>query len=318
MSAPATITRPSYRPFRATVTAVTSLSPSFMRVSFTGPDFADFAPHAHDQRIKIVFPDGPECYDDLGIDDEAVRLAGGWYDRWRALPNERRCPFRTYTVRTIDPASRHLDVDIVTHTVNGEPVGPGARWLHEAKPGDEVIIVGPDALSPDSHQGIDWKPGRANDFLLLGDETAAPAIAGIVERLPERCRATALIEVPVTGDAIKLETHPGVSVHYLPRNGAEIGTHLAPALDEWIAGHTDLIQSAATAAKQVLEDVDVDTEILWDSPEAQQSDGFYAWIAGESAVVKRLRRMLVTEHGVNRRRVAFMGYWRAGQAERIG
>jgi NADPH-dependent ferric siderophore reductase len=63
-------------------------------------------------------------------------------------------------------------------------------------------------------------------------------------------------------------------------------------------------------------DIDVDRELLWDSPE--DGDGeFYAWIAGEAATVKTLRRLLVTQHGVDRKRVAFMGYWRLGQAERI-
>jgi NADPH-dependent ferric siderophore reductase len=42
----------------------------------------------------------------------------------------------------------------------------------------------------------------------------------------------------------------------------------------------------------------------------------YAWIAGESAMVTGLRRHLVKELGVDRRQVAFMGYWRRGVAMR--
>jgi NADPH-dependent ferric siderophore reductase len=45
-------------------------------------------------------------------------------------------------------------------------------------------------------------------------------------------------------------------------------------------------------------------------------DDLYAWIAGESWLVKALRRSLVTELGVDRRQVAFMGYWRQGVAMR--
>jgi NADPH-dependent ferric siderophore reductase len=41
-------------------------------------------------------------------------------------------------------------------------------------------------------------------------------------------------------------------------------------------------------------------------------DGLYAWIAGESAMVTALRRHLVRDLGVDRRQVAFMGYWRVG------
>ena len=38
----------------------------------------------------------------------------------------------------------------------------------------------------------------------------------------------------------------------------------------------------------------------------------YAWIAGESRVVTGLRRALVRDLGLDRRQVAFMGYWREG------
>jgi NADPH-dependent ferric siderophore reductase len=42
---------------------------------------------------------------------------------------------------------------------------------------------------------------------------------------------------------------------------------------------------------------------------------FYAWIAGEAGVVKDLRRYLVRDVGIDRKQVAFMGYWRKGKAE---
>jgi NADPH-dependent ferric siderophore reductase len=38
-------------------------------------------------------------------------------------------------------------------------------------------------------------------------------------------------------------------------------------------------------------------------------------VAGESAAVKAIRRLLVRGHGIDRHRVAFMGYWRLGRAE---
>jgi iron complex transport system ATP-binding protein len=41
----------------------------------------------------------------------------------------------------------------------------------------------------------------------------------------------------------------------------------------------------------------------------------YAWIAGEAAVVRDLRRLLVHDLGVDRRDVAFMGCWRQGRVE---
>ncbi|WP_041574038.1 SIP domain-containing protein [Cellulomonas gilvus] len=41
----------------------------------------------------------------------------------------------------------------------------------------------------------------------------------------------------------------------------------------------------------------------------------YAWLAGESGVIRGLRRHLVTELGIDRKSVAFMGYWRQGRSE---
>ena len=62
-------------------------------------------------------------------------------------------------------------------------------------------------------------------------------------------------------------------------------------------------------------DIDVDHEMLWEVPDESTDPGLYAWIAGEAGAVKLIRRCLVTELGLDRKRVAFMGYWRAGKAE---
>ena len=70
-----------------------------------------------------------------------------------------------------------------------------------------------------------------------------------------------------------------------------------------------------------VEEIDIDTGILWEVPRtakggaALKSAPLYAWLAGEAGAIKTLRRHLVTTHGVDRRAVAFMGYWRLGRAE---
>jgi NADPH-dependent ferric siderophore reductase len=70
-----------------------------------------------------------------------------------------------------------------------------------------------------------------------------------------------------------------------------------------------------------VEEIDVDESILWEVPRtakggaALKSAPLYAWLAGEAGAIKQLRRHLVAGHGVDRRAVAFMGYWRLGRAE---
>ncbi len=260
--------------------------------------------------MKIVFPIAGVGLSDLGADDEAAQLAGSWYDLWRGLPDERRNPFRTYTVRAVRPRLGELDVLFVDHG----PGGPAARGLASAGTGDEVLIVGPDARSIHSGIGIDWHPGGATELLLAGDETAVPAICAIVESLPAGVRARAFVEVPDAADALPVEATADVTITWLPREGASIGALLTPAVRQWVAANVDRVRPALAAVPVELDDVDVDLELLWDSP-AEASRDFYAWLAGESGVIKGLRRFLVTETGVDRGAVAFMGYWRLGKSE---
>ena len=78
------------------------------------------------------------------------------------------------------------------------------------------------------------------------------------------------------------------------------------------------------------EDVNVDEDILWETPARMEASDiqatrnpekpagalpFYAWMAGEAGTIKDLRRYLVRDVGIDRKQVAFMGYWRQGKAE---
>lgn len=305
--------RPSYRPFRAEVVRVVELSPCFRRVTFTGPDFGDFGTAGLDQRIKLVLPHADGSIGDCGWDDPAVLSDGTWYERWRMLPAEAQNPIRTYTVRAIRSAERELDVDFVVHTDSAHPEadGPAAAWLVGARAGDELIIVGPDDRSRDYALGLDWRPGEAIDYLLAGDETAAPAICAILESLPAGTRAHAFIEVPCSDDAQPVQTAAEGSVTWLARDEGGV---LQDAVRGWLDTHREAIAPALADGAQELADIDVDVDMLWDSP-VDVHGRFYAWLAGESAAIKALRRLLVSEVGVDRRKVAFMGYWRRGKAE---
>lgn len=306
-----TATRPAYRPYVAVVTAARRLSPHFARITFTCPDFEVFGTDRRDQRVKIVLPgaDGRLC--DIGQYDPEAIDNGEWYTRWRDLPDEERMPFRTYTVRRIDPDALELDIDFVLH----HDAGPAGSWAESATAGDSILVVGPDARSEDSAQGIDFHPGTAQRLLLAGDETAAPAICAILEGLGPGFVVDAFVEVPTIDDALPLG--PGaLPVTWLARDERPHGEALIEAVEAWAAGSGAVLERAAAPRPQELEDIDLDVDLLWDSP-ADGEGEFYAWIAGESQTVKTLRRLLVQGHGVDRKRVAFMGYWRDGQVERL-
>ncbi|SDO73167.1 NADPH-dependent ferric siderophore reductase, contains FAD-binding and SIP domains [Microbacterium sp. ru370.1] len=305
-----TATRPAYRPYVAVVKTARRLSPHFARVTFTCPDFEFFGTDRRDQRVKLVLPgaDGRLC--DIGQHDPEAIDNGEWYTRWRDLPEDERMPFRTYTVRRIDPDALELDIDFVLH----HDAGPAGTWAESAAAGESILVVGPDARSDDSAQGIDFHPGTAQRLLLAGDETAAPAICAILEGLGPGYVVDAFVEVPTIDDA--LSVGPGaLPVTWLARDDRPHGEALIEAVEAWAAGSRAVLERAAAPRPQELEDIDLDVDLLWDSP-ADGEGEFYAWIAGESQAVKTLRRLLVQGHGVDRKRVAFMGYWRDGQVER--
>lgn len=181
------------------------------------------------------------------------------------------------------------------------------------------MVCGPDARHPEPDGGVDFAPpAHSRAVLLAGDETAVPAIASIVERLPRDARGEVLLEVPRSGDRLALDGPTGVTVTWLPRDGAGHGTLLVPAVQD-AAGR--LLGSRPRLLDVALADVDVDHDQLWEVP--VNDDGapliatteLYAWLAGEAGVIKALRRHLVSERGIDRRSVAFMGYWRQGRAE---
>lgn len=309
-----------YRPFPVAVVRSERLSPSFQRVTLAGRSLVDFAGEGYDQRINLVLP-----LAGTGLD--GFPQGPDWYQTWRALPATRRHPVRTYTVRAHRADRCEVDIDFVLH--GGGPGGdsheggPASRWAAGARPGDPLLLVGPDVRRAGPATAVTWAPPPdAHRLLLAGDETAVPALSAILEALPPGVAATVLLEVPYSGDALNLRVPAGVEVVWLSRAGAgRVAAHgelLVPAARE---AASNLGASSARAVS--LPEVDVDTEHLWEVPgpvepgpqaSAAGHPGCYAWFAGEAGAVRLLRRHLVTGLGVDRRSVAFMGYWRLGRA----
>ena len=298
-----TVQVPAYRTFGVHVARLQRLSPSFLRVTFTGPDLHLFASNGLDQRIKVLLP-----LPGRGLLD--CPTGPDWYGEWRALPAERQVPIRTYTVRAVRTDPVEVDVDFVLHGATG----PASAWAEEATVGDEVVLVGPNGLFEGPTGGFEWHPpADASCLLIAGDETAVPAICAIVESLPADRRGHVLLEVPTAGDVLDVAVPAGVRIVWLPRatstGTAPRGDLLAAAVRAAVA---ELAEYLAPTPVADLDDVDIETGILWEVP-AETTSGVYAWLAGEAGVVKGLRRHLVSEVGVPRGSVAFMGYWREGR-----
>jgi NADPH-dependent ferric siderophore reductase len=300
------------------VVSVERLSPSFVRFELGGPALAEFGVDGplYDQRIKLVFPNAAGVLPRFEATED-------WWTHWMALPEAERGHMRTYTARGARGAGddTRMVVDIVVHPAEGDS-GPGAAWAERASVGDRLVTVAP--RRGITYGGIEFAPGTARELLLVADETAVPAVCSILEGLDERAQGAAFLEVPLSADVAALAGQlapPNLKVVWRPRDGAPLGS----LLDREVRRHL-----GAAVGAEPLADAEVDPD-LWETPTYSSSgeevdvpmtsvghdlDGLYAWIAGESAVVTGLRRLLVKELGMDRRQVAFMGYWRRGVAMR--
>lgn len=295
-----------YHFFRVRVSAIVDLTPSFRRFTFTGDELAHYGDPGYDQRIKLIFPTASATLDDMPTGDD-------WYDVWRHLDAASRPPIRTYTTRAVRSEVCEVDVDMVAHEV----LGPASAWIDAALVGDEVLILAPTTAHGPVSLGVDFVPPASSDAILLaGDETAAPAIAVILEQLPADARGVAVVELPHAADVGYLPSHPGFEVVAAGRAGDDDRhAHLIAAVRDAAA------RLAPAGIGAEVEEIDVDTDMLWEVPRtakggaALKSAPLYSWLAGESSAIKALRRHLVSEVGVDRRAVAFMGYWRLGRSE---
>jgi NADPH-dependent ferric siderophore reductase len=337
-------TEPMTLAFEVTVSSVQELSPNFRRITFGGYSLRDFGVHGDtmDLRIKLMIPSLAEDGTPLPLPVFEMSHAG-WYREWLDMDPAVRGSMRTYTVRRsrLDSVYPEIDVDFVMHFDSDGNGGPAANWALNAKPGDAITIIGPNnraahCVTAEIYSGIEWRPGLAQRVLLAGDETAVPAISAILESLPPYMTGHAFLEVPEAGDFLDLKTPADVGITWLAR-GAAIGrsrphgemlqeaVRLAVPVPGWVA-----IKASDGGAGPEPEDVDVDVDILWETPARMDSAAigatknpdmpagampFYAWIAGEAAVIKDMRRYLVRDVGIDRKQVAFMGYWRQGKAE---
>ncbi|NWJ73397.1 siderophore-interacting protein [Pseudonocardia sp. ICBG1122] len=255
---------PSYAIAR--VSGVEPLTPRMRRITLDSDDLVGVEQVAPDQQVKLFFardggvPEIPPAPDDGSV--------AGWYARYLAVPEARRPWMRSYTVRALDPDAGRMVVDFVLHG-EGEPggghAGPASRWAARAAIGDPVGVLGPAVAG---YRSPDGEPVR----LLVGDETALPAIGAIVERLPAGTRAVAVVEVAGPEEEQDL---PGADVHWVHRGAGTL-------LDA-----VRTVEIPATPAEPV-----------------------FAWVAGEASAVRSVRRHLVGERGLDKARVAFTGYWR--------
>lgn len=261
-----------YRLLPAHVLRVSHPGAALARVTFGGVDPAEMISGGFDQRIKLLLPLPGQREPYLPEHEYTYRAV-------RALPEQIRPSLRTYTVRAFRPQLGELDVEFVLHGADG----PGAGFARRAQPGDQVVLYGPNARYPHGSRinGVEYRLDRLGArTLLIGDETALPAIAGILEGLPAEVWASVFVESAPSARPPALPSRAGLEVHWLRREQREPGQAVLQALRGTRLG----------------------------------AGSWYAWLAGEAGMVRGVRRHLLRERDFAREAVTFLGYWRAGRA----
>lgn len=196
--------------------------------------------------------------------DVAVRPAQD-VEVFLSEPTGRRVK-RRYTIRRHRADAGEIDLDVLVH---GH--GPGSAWAASAAPGDAVQFQGPRGK-------LELRPAAWH--LLVGDESALPAIASIAESLSADESAVALLEIDGASDELPV----AADVHWVVREGAP-------------AGGPDLLAHA-------LENLEPPAGIA------------RAYLMGETRAMVALRP-LVEAKGVPHDAVFVKGYWNLGRPDRI-
>ncbi|WP_227612268.1 siderophore-interacting protein [Acinetobacter sp. S40] len=281
---------------------IQKLSPTMTRFTFQSEELAQIVSYAPDQRVKLFFP-----VSDHSAQTHWIENSPEWYQYYRQLPEQIRPPMRTYTIRYLRPQQKQVDIDFAMHGATG----PASSWAEQAKVGDRVQMAAPNAIWQGDQAGFEWQPPQqADQILLMADETALPAVSGIIDELIQQntqAHVKVYIEMPSALDRVTFNEHPNIQIHWFSRDdGQQPGRKLIETVHQ-------LFQPQKQQQVE-LDDINIDEEILWFTKNEQQAQQtFYAWVAAESAAVLAIRRFLIQDCGIDKNCLNFMGYWRKGK-----
>lgn len=228
-----------------TLSAREWLAPDFVRVRLSGSDLAGFDSPGSDDHMRLFFPSGPV----------------GSVEELRATPSREYTPLAW--------GDDWLDVEFAVH---GDQ-GVAAPWAANAPLGSTIGVGGP--------RGAAVLTGKPGSWLLVGDETAIPAIRRFAALIPAGTPARIVIETVSAGREVEIDAP--VPVEWLHRGEAPAGSALIAFLD------------ALTA-----------DDVVGDDP--------FVFIAAEQSIVKP-GRALLGRWDVDSANAVVKGYWKRGEAE---
>ncbi|WP_196223429.1 siderophore-interacting protein [Roseibium sp. RKSG952] len=170
---------------------------------------------------------------------------------------------RYYTIRRVFPGLREIEVDVVSH-----PGGAVSDWAQTVSPGAEIGLMGPaGGETPDQNAHV----------MIIGDQTALPAIYRMLEDLP----------ASVTGHVIGAADGLNELVAYLPETALTLHAIPESAFAEQVVGRADEL--------------------------AREGTPTFAWFAGEYRNAQDLRKLFKRSFGLGKGAQYAFTYWRKGQ-----
>ena len=231
---------------RLEVLRVVDITPRMRRITLGGPELAGFISLGSDDHIKLLFPQN--AAEQAALDSPDFNLRG----------DGPQPAMRDYTPRRYDLDIGELDIDFVLH---GD--GPASTWAEQAKVGQHLHIGGP--------RGSMIVPDIFDSYLLIGDETAIPAIARRLDELPAGRKVLAVIEIANAAEQQPLASAAEVEVIWVVR------------------GQDDLLETVQNLTLP--------------------GGSLYSFVATETKLSRQLRRVLLDTHQVNEAFLKAVGYW---------
>lgn len=173
---------------------------------------------------------------------------------------------RSYTPRSFDIERRELVLDFALHEA-----GPATKWALEAGIGDTLVVGGP--------RGSRVIHGEIRNWLLIGDETALPAMGRRIEEGQPHERFTMIAGVPGTADEQSFDTPCELTCQWLYRTEEQ-------------AADPEPFLNAVKAL---------------DIPE-----GTFIWIAAEARVAQALKSYVLDDLKIDPVWIKSSGYWTNG------
>ena len=231
---------------RLDVLRVVDITPRMRRITLGGPELAGFVSLGSDDHIKLLFPQN--AAEQAALDSPDFNLRG----------DGPQPAMRDYTPRRYDLDIGELDIDFVLH---GD--GPASTWAEQARVGQHLHIGGP--------RGSMIVPDIFDSYLLIGDETAIPAIARRLDELPAGRKVLAVIEIANAAEQQPLASAAEVEVIWVVR------------------GQDDLLETVQNLTLP--------------------GGSLYSFVATETKLSRQLRRVLLDTHQVNEAFLKAVGYW---------